>query len=82
MLDELAGAPPACLYYYEGLSCMQAPSPEVCKGLRERLELEPQLRIEVPARYYDNHNAHPARQGEPTVTLMLARARLSAAERR
>jgi hypothetical protein len=82
MLDELAGAPPACLYYYEGLSCMQAPSPEVCKGLRERLELEPQLRIEVPARYYDDHNAHPARQGEPTVTLILARARLSAAERR
>ena len=81
LLEELSKEPPACLYYYEGLSCMLASSPDVCRALRERFDLETRLRVEVPADFYDRSSVHPARQGERVVPLSLSRARLSTERR-
>jgi hypothetical protein len=65
-LESILEDPPSCLYFYEGLACTaHRGAGEAyaghCLALRERLRAEPVIDEELPARFYDLHNAGEGR---------------------
>lgn len=71
--------PPACLFFYEGLSCYGNKEPDQpiapeCDELRGQLTWEPVLSTEFESRLYDRNLSLGVEPGDP-ITLTLYRAR-------